>query len=144
MHHPKPNKTGSLALRITYVYSVFAACIEGSSSAAAINVCVWGGGRDACVSIHICMFAVGSCWMWRTTAKSHIGTLSKFFLWKIFTLPYREMTRKKVYTFDLYYLLILLMSKCFLTDEICQYEKFQYTNKMFFPQYLSSFNNQIL
>lgn len=46
MHHPKPNKTGSLALRITHVYSIFAACVEGSSRAGAIEnvracVCVF-------------------------------------------------------------------------------------------------------
>lgn len=58
MHHPKPNKTGSLALRITHVYSIFTAYTEGSSKARAIErecVCVC-----VCASIHICMFAVGS------------------------------------------------------------------------------------
>lgn len=48
MHHPKPNKTGSLALHITHVYSIFAAYIEGSSTAGAIeNMCVC-----VCVSVH--------------------------------------------------------------------------------------------
>lgn len=62
MHHPKPNKTGSLALRITHVYSIFAAYTEGSSRAGTIEnacvcvlVCVC-----VCVSIHICVFPVAS------------------------------------------------------------------------------------
>lgn len=78
MHHPKPNKTGSLALRITYVYSVFAACIEGSSSAAAINVC---GGVGGCVCFHSHLH-VSSRELLNAEnhCKSHIETLNKFFL----------------------------------------------------------------
>lgn len=58
MHHPKPNKTGSLALRITHVYSIFAAYIEGTSRAgAAENMCVF---VCLCASIHICVFPLTS------------------------------------------------------------------------------------
>lgn len=97
MHHPKPNKTGSLALRITHVYSIFAAYSEGSSKARAIEcVCV-------CASIHICMFAVGSAEYGEPLQKLHRNFIHT--LWKcgvssgeILSL-YKEITLKKLQFF---------------------------------------------
>lgn len=124
MHHPKPNKTGSLALRITHVYSIFAAYTEGSSRAGAIkNVCVC-----VCVSVHICMFPVGSTECGEPLWNSYRKLEEVFHLWKTFTLPYKDI--KFTAFFSSCYLLMLLMWKCFYADGIYQYEKFHYMNEM--------------
>lgn len=78
MHHPKPNKTGSLALHITHVYSIFAAYIEGSSTAGAIE--------NMCVCVCVCALSfVPVCFHRRVLnvknhCESHIGNLKFFHL----------------------------------------------------------------